>query len=226
MRIPSQLPLPLASRPALSRADLIVTPANASAVAFIDAWPDWPVATVVLYGPAGCGKSHLVSIWQDMTGARVLAASRISREAMGEGTPLAIEDVDSEAPKAARDGALFAALESATQTVPLLLTGREPPSSWACTLPDLASRFAALASFPVWAPDEELLGALARKLFAERQIPVPDAVIARMLLSLERSPRAIRDFVTLADAEALAQARPLNLALVRELLAAPGMEPP
>ena len=57
---------------------------------------------------------------------------------------------------------------------PLLLTGQEPPAAWRSSLPDLASRFSALLAFPLWAPDEALLAALARKLFADRQLAVPD----------------------------------------------------
>ena len=176
---PSQLPLPLSPTPQLSRADMIVSPANAQAVAFIDSWPGWSVATAALYGPQGCGKTHLVTIWSRMSGATVVSAREISGN-FPRG-PLAIEDVDSIPVTLARDSALVAVLEAANSAAPLLLTGREPPASWAHELPDLASRFAALVSFPLREPGEDVLAALAHKLFADRQLPVPDAVITRML---------------------------------------------
>jgi chromosomal replication initiation ATPase DnaA len=223
---PSQLPLPLSHRPALSRADLIVVPANAEAVAFIDAWPDWPVSAAALYGPQGCGKTHLVSIWQNKSHAHVFSAFEVFADDVRERRPLAIENVDVAEASPDRDAALFAALEAARPAAPLLLTGREPPASWTCVLPDLASRFAVLAAFPLWAPDESLLFALARKLFADRQLLVPDSVIDRMLCSLERSPGAIRDFVAEADAAALASGRSINLSLVRRLVAAREPGPP
>jgi chromosomal replication initiation ATPase DnaA len=106
----------------------------------------------------------------------------------------------------------------------VLFTGHEPPSAWKTTLPDLASRFSALLAFPLWAPDDELLAAIARKLFNDRQLAVPDAVIARMVTSLERSPAAFRDFVARADERALAEGRAINLALVREMLAENGSD--
>ena len=95
---------------------------------------------------------------------------------------------------------------------------REPPSQWAVALPDMRSRFDALVAFPLWSPDDALLEGLARKLFADRQVTVPDAVISRMLVFLERSPAAVRDFVARADAKALSEARPVNLSLLREML--------
>jgi chromosomal replication initiation ATPase DnaA len=114
--------------------------------------------------------------------------------------------------------ALFALLERGT---PLLLTGREAPPAWRAGLPDLVSRYRALLAFGLWAPDDALLAALARKLFADRQLAVPDAVVVHMLHALERSPGAVRDFVAQADEKALAEKRAITPALIRELLAKP-----
>jgi chromosomal replication initiation ATPase DnaA len=127
---------------------------------------------------------------------------------------LAIEDVDAADP-ASRDASLFALIERGT---PLLLTGRQPPPLWPVLLPDLGSRFRAVLAFPLWAPDDALLAALARKLFSDRQLKVPEAVITRMLDSIERSPSAIRDFVARLDSMALAGKRRISPALLRELL--------
>lgn len=224
----SQLILPLNQRSKLTRADFVVAPGNAQAVGFVDSWPDWPAPAAALYGPPGSGKSHLASVWLAATGGSLLPA-----EALAETVPatlsgrgaVVVEDVDLTTPSEARDRVLFALIEGATPEMPLLLTGHEPPSGWAVALPDLASRFAALLAFPLWEPDEGLLAGLARKLFTDRQLAVPDPVIERMIRSLERTPAAIRDFVAKADEKALAESRPVNLALVRELVAACETEP-
>jgi chromosomal replication initiation ATPase DnaA len=60
---------------------------------------------------------------------------------------------------------------------------------------------------------------LAVKLFADRQLQVPESVISHMIATLERSPGAIRDFVARADAAALAAKKPVNLGLIKGLLA-------
>jgi chromosomal replication initiation ATPase DnaA len=117
---------------------------------------------------------------------------------------------------------LFALLE---RGAPLLLTAQLPPSAWpekmGLTLPDLVSRVRALLAFPLWAPDDALLMGLAVKLFADRQLQVPENVVAHMIRSLERSPAAIRDFVARADAVALAERRPINISLIKDLLNTP-----
>ena len=218
--MPDQLVLPLGSRASFSREEFIVAPANAEAVAFIDKWPDWPVTAAAFYGPSSSGKSHLASTWKaqpQIVLAAALSGSALSR--LDRGRAIVVEDVDSCAANPARDSAIFSLIENARPEAPVLLTGREAPQVWPSVLPDLISRFSAMLSFPLWAPDDALLAALARKLFTDRQLAVPDAVIMRMVHSLERSPAAIRDFVALADARALAERRPINLGLVRDLLA-------
>jgi len=195
--------------------------ASAPALAFIDSWPNWPVAAAALHGPAGSGKSHLAAIWRAKANARVVSAKDLSGDIAHDfKTPLIVEDVDSADVSPARDAALFGLLEKAQPASAVLLTGHEPPSAWKSTLPDLASRFSALLAFPLWAPDDELLAAIARKLFNDRQLAVPDAVIAKMVTSLERSPAAMRDFVARADERAMSEGRAVNLALLRDMLAA------
>jgi len=220
-RIPLQIPLPFQTTSSFTRDNFIVSPANAHAVAFVDSWPTWTIAVAVLYGPSGSGKSHLTRIWQDKASAQTVLAAAISGSAFGSldrTRPIVLEDVDSSLPNPARDTAIFHLVEAATTTEPLLLTGRHPPSTWPTILPDLASRFSALVSFSLWAPDDELLARLAGKLFEDRQVKVPDAVIMKMLRLLERSPSAVRAFVARADDKALAEGRPISLALVRDML--------
>jgi chromosomal replication initiation ATPase DnaA len=131
---------------------------------------------------------------------------------------LVVENVAKGVPEAP----LFALLE---RGAPLLLTSQLPAAEWPqafdLALPDLASRLRALLAFPLWAPDDALLMGLAVKLFADRQLQVPESVVAHMIRSLDRSPGAIRDFVARADAVALAEKRPINLNLIKELLVGP-----
>lgn len=206
----SQLILPLQASNALRREDFVVGEANREAVAFIDAYPNWPAPAAALTGPPQSGKSHLASAWAARAGGHVVDAAKLAG-APAEG-PLAIEDIDRAEPD---ERAVFAAFESGR---PLLFTAERPPAQWQAALPDLRSRYRALLAFALWAPDEALLEGLAKKLFADRQLAVPDGVVAHMIKSLERSPAAIRDFVARADEKALSEKRAVSLALIREML--------
>ena len=209
----TQLVLPLETRSALGRGDFIVAPANERAVAFLDSYPGWTAPAAALYGPPASGKSHLAAVWAQKAGARILDAADLKGDIPSG--PLVVENVDAGVPEAP----LFALLE---RGAPLLLTAQLPPSEWPqafhLSLPDLISRVRALLAFPLWAPDDALLMGLAVKLFADRQLAVPENVVAHMIRSLERSPEAIRDFIARADAAALAAKRPINTSLINDLL--------
>ena len=80
---------------ALEAEDFLVSSCNQAAVDLVDAWPDWPAHAVVISGAAGSGKSHLVSVWRQRSGADAVAmagpgelvyfvASREAAEAMEE----------------------------------------------------------------------------------------------------------------------------------------------
>jgi chromosomal replication initiation ATPase DnaA len=214
----SQLPLPLETRRDFTREDFIVAPGNSAAVGFVDAYPAWPSPAAALYGPAGSGKSHLANVWAARTGARIVEAEALDEAVLAPDSSaqgLAVENVDHAPLSAAAEAALFALIERGQ---PMLLTGHEAPCAWPARLPDLASRFRALLAFGLWAPDDALLEALARKLFADRQLSVPDAVVTQMIRALERSPAAVRDFVARADSAALAEKCPITPALIRDLL--------
>ena len=208
----TQLVLPLETRSASGRADFIVAPGNQQAVTFIDSWPNWPAPAVALYGPPASGKSHLAAVWAERAGAAILNADAL--EGVIPDGPLVVENIGARLAEAP----LFALLE---RGAPLLLTAQTPPAAWPAVLPDLKSRANALLAFALWAPDDALLTGLALKLFADRQVQVPEVVVARMILNLERSPAAIRDFVARADAAALAAKRPITLSLIKDLLVAP-----
>ena len=212
----TQLVLPLETRSALGRADFIVAPGNERAVAFLDSYPGWPAPAAALYGPPACGKSHLAAVWAEKAGAKIVEAA--SLEADVPDGALVVENVAAGVPQAP----LFALLE---RGAPLLLTAQAPPPEWpskfGLSLPDLVSRARALLAFALWAPDDALLMGLAVKLFADRQLQVPESVVAHMIRNLERSPGAIRDFVAQADAVALAEKRPINISLIKDLLAGP-----
>ena len=206
----TQLVLPLETRSAQGRADFIVVPGNERAVAFIDSFPGWPAPAAVLVGPPASGKSHLAAVWAQKAGAQVIEAA-----ALESGVPDGALVVENVGPGVA-EAPLFALLE---RGAPLLLTAQALPTQWRVTLPDLVSRTNALLAFALWAPDDAMLMGLAVKLFADRQLTVPESVVSHMIASLERSPGAIRDFVARADAAALTQKKPVNLSLIKALLA-------
>jgi chromosomal replication initiation ATPase DnaA len=224
-----QLVLDLAHRTALGRDDFLVTPSNAAAVAMVDRYPDWPHHGVVLLGTAGSGKSHLLEVWRQASGARLIAASEAGAEPPDQflrSGALAIDD----APGGLLDErALFHLLNLAQQTGGhVLIASSTDPAHWQVTLPDLASRLRALAVTRLEPPDDVLLRGVLVKLFADRQIAVEEPVVSYLMLRMPRSLDAARALVADIDRLALVEKAPVTRGLAARVLqriTEPGMFP-
>ena len=77
---PGQLALDFDHRPAFSGEDFLVAPPNVEAVRWLDAWPDWPAPALVVFGPAGSGKTHLAQVFQSLSGARIVSAADLKAQ--------------------------------------------------------------------------------------------------------------------------------------------------
>ena len=218
----AQLALDLGHRPALGRDDFLVAPCNAQAVAWLDRWPDWPSHGLVLFGPPGCGKSHLLAAFAaahagegallrpaaDLTPAAVpdlVAAARL----------LLVDDLDG----LADETALFHLHNLAREAGRfLVLAAALPPAHLPLRLPDLASRLRALPAVGIGAPDDAVLAAVIVKQFADRQLAVGEGVVSYLVGRMERSFAAARAVVEALDRASLAERRAVTVRLARAVL--------
>jgi len=225
-----QLILDLAGPPALGRADFLVTPAHADALAALAAPKDWPGGRLLLIGPEGAGKSHLAAIWAAENGARRVTASALRPEGadtlLPEGGALVVEDAHRAGGAAGAEQALYHLWNLTTaRDGLLLLTARTPPRDWGLVLPDLRSRADALAQVRLGPPDEALLAAVLVKLFADRQIDVQAEVVSALVARMDRDLGLARRLVAAIDERALAQGRAVTRPLALDTLAGLGEWP-
>lgn len=217
-----QLTFDLPHAEAQSRADFFVSPANAMALAAIEGWQGWPGGRLVLCGPTGSGKTHLVQIWSAAlpAPAAILPATALAAQdlpALAARGAVAIEDAQTIGADPAAQAALFHLHNLLAEGGGrLLVTATTPPRDWGLTLPDLASRMQGAALARLDPPDDMLLQAVLAKLFEDRQIAVSPALIPYLVTRMDRSLAVARDLVARLDAEALARGQ----AVTRQLAAA------
>jgi chromosomal replication initiation ATPase DnaA len=211
-----QLALDLGHRIAVGAADFLVAPSNEEAVAWLDRWPDWPAPALVLFGPAGSGKTHLAHVLEARSGALRVAPSALTLETV---PALAVAAVIVDPAETAPEQALLHLYNLVQERHgTLLLIGRTAPAQWPLRLADLRSRLLASPAVALRPPDDALLAAVLLKLFADRQIDVGQELIAFLLREIERSFDAARHVVERLDAAALAAGRPVTVPFAREVL--------
>lgn len=216
---PRQLVFDLALASSRARADFVEAPCNHEGIALLDRWPDWPAHAAVIVGPEGAGKSHLAAIWAERADAVVLEAASLGDVDAGESAArnILIDDADGVGGRA--ETALFHLLNRAGENgTHVLLTSRTRPRSWAITLPDLASRLAALPVVEIGLPDEALIRAVMAKQFADRQLGVSMDVIDYLVPRMERTFAALRQLVDRVDRLALSERRSVTRAVASRAL--------
>jgi chromosomal replication initiation ATPase DnaA len=220
-----QLILDLPHRTALGAEDFLVSDCNLAAVRLIDSWPEWQDRIQLLIGPPASGKTHLVRVWQAISGAEMLARDSFDLQdldAWGEASAVSIEDIDR---VACDEKALFHLLNAAREKgFFLLLTSREEPGRFDCKLPDLRSRLNALPAVRIGAPDDLLLKTVMLKQFADRQLSIDPKVLDFLALRVDRSLAAASLAVEAVDRAALASGQKITRQLVARVLGtgAPG----
>jgi chromosomal replication initiation ATPase DnaA len=211
-----QLALPLPHAPSLGFLDFLEGPGNADALAWLRA-AAWPADRLLLWGPAGAGKTHLLSAWAAQRGAHIVSAAALGP--WPQPGAVAVDDVD-----LAHDGTRGAALlhllnVNAEAGLPTLLAARTPPARLDLSPPDLASRLRATAAVRMDAPGDALLGALFDKLLADRQLLVAPALRRWMLPRLPRTAAALREAVARLDRASLAAGRAVGRAQAAQVVA-------
>lgn len=218
---PTQLSLDLITIPAVGRDDFYVSSANATAVALIESWQDWPARKLVLSGPAGSGKTHLAHVWRDLSGAAILPAADLvcaDIPTLSSGH-VAIEDAEKIAGDRAGEEALFHLHNLVlAEGHSLLITARAAPNHWPLALPDLASRMQATPTCTLKEPDDQLLAAVLMKQMGDRQILPSPGTIPFLVRRMPRAFDAVTRVVAELDKLALERRRPVTRALAAEVL--------
>ncbi len=215
----NQLTFDLPIRTAYGREDFFVSDSNEHAVKLMDAWPDWPSGVVCLTGPEGSGKTHLAKVWQQRSGARIQQVVDLNETIIPdlcEKSAVCLEDCDTPSDETAFFHLLNYVNENNTS---LLLTARTPPNRWGVSLPDLKTRLSLVHVASLNLPDERLLLGVVSKHFSDRQIKVNKEILIYIINRIERNFDNVIDIVDRLDKTALVRRKPINLALVKEILA-------
>jgi chromosomal replication initiation ATPase DnaA len=213
-----QLPLAFEAKRSYARDDFVPGDANEAALSLVDAWPDWPARICALWGPVGSGKTHLAEIWRASAGARAVASPDLSVALVAgleEGGAFLLDDAD----QADGGAAFFHLLNFVNQTSGwLLMTGAEPPQRWPVQVPDLHSRLTVVPGAELHVPDEALLARVLLKLFADRQLKLPEVLIDYLIPRMRRSFADAERVVVLIDNLALQQKRNISVEIGAQAL--------
>ena len=215
-------------RESLGREDFLVAECNAEAVSLIDCWPNWPYFGICIYGPEGCGKTHLANVFATNVArltehpykVPVVRAEQLDiayiRKSFEEHKCLIIENLE----KLTAQETLFHIYNLyRDEGGNILFTSSTAPARLNITLPDLRSRLNILPAIEIKTPDNDLLSALLVKLFDDRQITPSPEVINYMLNNMQRSFSYARKLVEEIDNISLERKHAVTINIVKKAIA-------
>lgn len=218
-----QLPFSFALRDNYAPEDFLVSDANREAFLWVDGWNSHGL---VVLGPQGSGKTHLLHMWKDKTSASLLTPDILRRADLDYAVRAqpcwALDDAD----RMLEDNTLHTPLFHwfnlvAARGGAMLLAARTPLARQDGVLADLRSRLGMLPAVAVQQPDDALLSALLVKLMQDRQLHAPKPVVEYLLAHGGRSFEAVQQAVAALDRLSLAEKRAITVPLVKRALAHP-----
>ncbi len=219
-----QYPLSLSFRPARGRDDFLVGPCNEEAVAWVDLYPDWPQPLAVLTGGPGSGKTHLLSVWGEKSGALWLEGASLSTDGLdktlGTCTVVALDGADN-VPDPVSLFHLINMMRERSGT--LVLASRVLPARWSAGPADLHSRLRAGLQLSLGEADEDFLSAVLMKHFDDRQLKVGPEVLNYLKVRLPRTFDAVRRIADEIDRLSLAEKRSITIHLAKRALVQSGL---
>ena len=210
-----QLTLPFLRPPDYAAEDFCAAPSNVQAREWLNRPDAWSNDRLVLWGPAGCGKTHLLHSWAAAHQAEIFSGAALRGLPPPPQGPVAIDDSDMVFEPQALLHLLNAAAEAGQ---PVLLAARQPPARQDVPLADLSSRLRAAQAVEIRGPEDELLDMLLTRLAAERQLHMPIAVRNFLLTRLPRTAAALREAVARLDRAAAASNGKVTRGMAADIL--------
>jgi chromosomal replication initiation ATPase DnaA len=222
-----QLPLQFATHNCMGREDFMVSDCNREAYQMIEAWPNWLGSGLFIYGPKGCGKSHLAHLFVDRVRAmsakpiktEIIAASSVHMRSVKrlaeENTAIVVENVT---PKNHNEALFHLFNLFNTEGKYMLWTAENAPNQMNFPLKDLATRLKMLPCVKIAEPDDVMLQMLIVKLFDDRQLKISPEILNYIINNAPRSFAYIESLVAEIDKISLAYQASVNYTIIKQAM--------
>ena len=198
--------------------DFYVSENNFSAFKLIESWPKWPSRLVNIFGPTGCGKTHLINILKSKIQSMLILAKNVNAETLTQykiKECLIIDDFDNNI----KENILYSIINLAFQDNKyLIISSKVSLKKFEIKLDDLKSRFQSFVEIGINLPTDDMIRVILTKNFSDKQIQISEKNIEYILKNIERSYEKINSFSSSIDGLSLAKARPINLQLIKKVL--------
>ena len=199
--------------------DYYVSSNNFSAYRLIENWPNWPDKWVNIFGPKGCGKTHLSNILKKkISSVQILNAKNITDEMISKFEQLNCLIIDNY-DKNINEETLYSILNQSKQMDTfVVINSIFPIKDIGFTLKDLQSRAKSFMNLGIELPTDDLLRVIISKFFSDKQIEVSPKLSEYIIKNTERSYEKVFKCIKEIDDLSLSSGKSININLIKKVL--------
>tara|TARA_Y100001970_G_scaffold293916_1_gene444581 strand:+ start:2104 stop:2766 length:663 start_codon:yes stop_codon:yes gene_type:complete len=198
--------------------DFYVAKNNFNAFKLIESWPNWPSRFINIFGPNGCGKTHLANILMSKIQCLLIPGKKVNEKILDKFKTkecLIIDDFNNNI----KEKLLYTIINTAAQDNKyLIISSPISLKKFKINLKDLNSRFTSFIDIGIGLPTDDLIRVILTKNFSDKQIDISKKNIDYILKNIERSYEKINLFSNSIDNLSLSNSRPINLKLIKDVL--------
>ena len=167
--------------------DFYVSQNNFNAFKLIESWPKWPSRFINIFGPKGCGKTHLINIIKDKIDSVLIPATEVDSDILLKYKVkecLIIDDFENKI-----EEKLFYTITNMgyQDNKYLIVSSIIPLKKFKVKLKDLSSRFTSFVEVGIDLPTDDLLRVILTKNFSDKQIEITKKNIEYIVKNIDRS---------------------------------------
>ena len=199
--------------------DYYVSSNNFSTYQLIESWPNWPDKWLNIFGPKGCGKTHLSNILKKKINlSQILDAKNISNDTILNFEKLDCLIIDNYDENI--DEKLFYSILNQSKQLDnfVVINSTLPIKNFTFVLNDLKSRAESFLSLGIELPTDDLLRVIISKSFSDKQIEITPKISEYIIRNIERSYEKVFKFVKEIDDLSLSSGKSININLIKKVL--------
>ena len=199
--------------------DFYVSTNNFSAYKLIESWPNWPDKWVNIFGPKGCGKTHLSNILKKKINLiHIIDAKKVDNETISKFEKLDCLIIDNYE-KNIDEKIFYSLLNQSKQSDSYLLVNSILPlGNIKFDLKDLRSRTESFINLGIELPTDDLLRVIISKSFSDKQIEITPKISEYIIKNIERSYEKVFKFIKEIDDLSLSSGKSININLIKKVL--------
>ena len=199
--------------------DYYVSTNNFSAYKLIESWPNWPDKWVNIFGPTGCGKTHLSNILKKkINSVSILDAKKINEKTISNFEKIECLIIDNYE-KNIDEKIFYSILNQSKQLNKyVVLNSILPIKDINFKLQDLQSRAKSFINLGIELPTDDLLRVIISKSFSDKQIVITPKISEYIIRNIERSYEKVFKFIKEIDDLSLSSGKSININLIKKVL--------